>query len=273
MKFRFLVLYGLILLMSVISGNQLVNLVYAQSDNGSKPTNIDTEINDLLNKVGRGNIIDSTIDSLMQGMGSSPSSNSSSSSSSPLNSLLPPSSSSSISSPPGSTPTANSSSSNSSSSSSSSLNSLLPPSSSSSSSSSLNSLLPPSSSSSSASPPNKSTLPNTSNVVNSEIMSLLKNQDSSESSVTINQVKNQNMKYFAKIVDKNSNNEDIISSNSLTEFNNELLKFCLGSGIDYYSCSSIIQDSVQSAQFTSTYMGPATINTDLIGYSLELKIK
>ncbi|HEX7142448.1 MAG TPA: hypothetical protein VF222_08220 [Nitrososphaeraceae archaeon] len=116
-------------------------------------------------------------------------------------------------------------------------------------------------------------MPNTSNVVNSEIMSLLKNQDSSESSVTINQVKNQNMKYFAKIVDKNSNNEDTISSNSLTEFNNELLKFCLESGIDYYSCSSIIQDSVQSAQFTSTYMGPATVNTDLIGYSLELKIK
>jgi hypothetical protein len=236
MKFRFLVLYGLILLVSGISGNQLVNLVYAQSDNASNPTNIDTEINDLLNKVGRGNIIDSTIDSLMQGMGSSPSSNSSSSSSSPLNSLLPPSSSSSSSSP-------------------------------------LNSLLPPSSSSSSSSPQNKSSLPNTSNVVNSEIMSLLKNQDSSESSVTINQVKNQNMKYFAKIVDKNSNNEDIFSSNSLTEFNNELLKFCLESGIDYYSCSSIIQDSVQSAQFTSTYMGPATVNTDLIGYSLELKIK
>jgi hypothetical protein len=252
MKFRFLVLYGLILLVSGISGNQLVNLVYAQSDNASNPTNIDTEINDLLNKVGRGNIIDSTIDSLMQGMGSSPSSNSSSSSSSPLNSLLPPSSSSSSSSP---------------------LNSLLPPSSSSSSSSPLNSLLPPSSSSSSSSPQNKSSLPNTSNVVNSEIMSLLKNQDSSESSVTINQVKNQNMKYFAKIVDKNSNNEDIFSSNSLTEFNNELLKFCLESGIDYYSCSSIIQDSVQSAQFTSTYMGPATVNTDLIGYSLELKIK
>jgi hypothetical protein len=220
MKFRFLVLYGLILLVSGISGNQLVNLVYAQSDNASNPTNIDTEINDLLNKVGRGNIIDSTIDSLMQGMGSSPSSNSSSSSSSPLNSLLP-----------------------------------------------------PSSSSSSSSPQNKSSLPNTSNVVNSEIMSLLKNQDSSESSVTINQVKNQNMKYFAKIVDKNSNNEDIFSSNSLTEFNNELLKFCLESGIDYYSCSSIIQDSVQSAQFTSTYMGPATVKTDLIGYSLELKIK
>ncbi|MGZ8882945.1 MAG: hypothetical protein ACXW1B_05655 [Nitrososphaeraceae archaeon] len=207
-------------MMSVISGNQLVNLVYAQSDNGSNPTNIDTEINNLLNKVGRGNIIDSTIESLMQGMGSPPSSNSSVSSSSPLSSLLP-----------------------------------------------------PSSSSSSSSPPNKSSLSNTSNVVKSEIMSLLKNQDSTESSVTINQVKNQNMKYFAKIVDKNSNNEDIISSNSLTEFNNELLKFCLESGTDYYSCSSIIQDSVQSAQFTSTYMGPATVNTDLIGYSLELKIK
>ena len=288
MKFKFLVLYGFILLVSISSGDQLLNFVYSQSDNGSNPTNIDTEINNLLNKVGRGNIIDSTIDSLMQGMGSSPSSNSSSSSSSPLNSLLPPSSSSSSSSPlnsllppsssssssspPTSSPTTNSSGPNSSVSSSS-LNSLLPPSSSSSSSSPLNSLLPPSSSSSSSSPPNTSSLPNTSNVVNSELLSILKNQDSSQSSVTVNQVKNQNMKYFAKIVDKKSNNEDIISSNSLTEFNNELLKFCLESGIDSYSCSSIIQDSLQSAQFTSTYMGPATVNTDLIEYSLELKIK
>jgi hypothetical protein len=116
-------------------------------------------------------------------------------------------------------------------------------------------------------------LPNTSNVVNSEIKSLLKNQDSRESSVTIDQEKNQNMNYYAKIVNKNSNNEDIIASNSLTEFNNELLKFCLESGIDYYSCSSKIQDSVQSAQFTNSYMGPSTVNTDLIKYSLELKIK
>ena len=220
MKFKFLALYGLILMVSISSGDQLLNFVYSQSDNVSNPTNIDTEINNLLNKIGRSSIMDSTIDSLMQGMGSSPSSNSSSSSSSHLNSLLP-----------------------------------------------------PSSSSSSSSPPNQSSLPNTSNIVNSEIMSILKNQDSSESSVTVNQVKNQNMKYFAKIVDKKNNNEDIISSNSLTEFNNELLKFCLESGIDSYACSSIIQDSLQSAQFTNTYMGPATVNTDLIGYSLELKIK
>ena len=236
MKFKFLALYGLILMVSISSGDQLLNFVYSQSDNVSNPTNIDTEINNLLNKIGRSSIMDSTIDSLMQGMGSSPSSNSSSSSSSPLNSLLPPSSSSSSSSP-------------------------------------LNSLLPPISSSSSSSHPNQSSLPNTSNIVNSEIMSILKNQDSSESSVTVNQVKNQNMKYFAKIVDKKNNNEDIISSNSLTEFNNEILKFCLESGIDSYACSSIIQDSLQSAQFTNTYMGPATVNTDLIGYSLELKIK
>ena len=224
MKFNFLVLYSLILVVSINSGGQLLNLVYSQSDNVSNPSNIDTEVNNLLNKVGRGNIIDSTIDSLMQGMGSSPVSNSSSSSSSSSSSLL-------------------------------------------------SSLLPPSSSSSSSSPPDTSSMPNTSNVVNSEIRSMLKSQDSSQSSVTVNQVKNQNMKYFAKIVDKKSNNEDIISSNSFTEFNNELLKFCLESGLDSYSCSSIMQDSLQSAKFTSTYMGPATVNTDLIGYSLELKIK
>ncbi|HEU5172251.1 MAG TPA: hypothetical protein VFT83_01880 [Nitrososphaeraceae archaeon] len=208
MKLRFLILYSLILLVFVNSSHQFLNLVYAQSNNVSDATNIDTEINDLLNKIGRGNIIDSTIDSLMQGMGSS----------------LPPSSSP-------------------------------------------NSSLPPSSS------PNSSPIPNTSSDINNEIISILKNQDSSTSTATISQSKNQDMKYFAKIVDKYSKNENIISSNSLTEFNNDLLKFCLESGIDYYSCSSIIQDSLQAAQFTNSYMGPAKVNTDLIGYLLELKIR
>ena len=54
MKFKFLVLYGLILMVSISSSGQLLNLVYSQSDNVSNPTNIDTEINNLLNKVGRG---------------------------------------------------------------------------------------------------------------------------------------------------------------------------------------------------------------------------
>ena len=102
-------------------------------------------------------------------------------------------------------------------------------------------------------------------------MSLLKNQDSTESSVTINQVKNQNMKYFAKIVDKNSNNEDIISSNSLTEFNNELLKFCLESGIDYYSCSSIIQDSGTIGTIHQHLYGPS--NCKYRSYWIFLRIK
>ncbi|HJU58482.1 MAG TPA: hypothetical protein VJ583_01930 [Nitrososphaeraceae archaeon] len=193
----------------VNSSSQFLNLVYAQSNNVSDATNIDKEVNNILNKIGRGNIIDSTIDSLMQGMGSSLQPNSS-----PNPSLQPNSS------------------------------------------------------------PNSSLLPNKSSDINNEIMSILKDQGSSNSpATTISQSNNQDMKYFAKIVDKNSNNENIISSNSLTEFNNNLLKFCLESGIDYYSCSSIIQDSLQTAQFTSSYMGPAKVNTDLIGYTLELKIR
>ena len=58
MKFKFLVLYSLILSMSISINAQLLNIVYAQSNNDSNPPNIDTEINNLLNKVGRGNIID-----------------------------------------------------------------------------------------------------------------------------------------------------------------------------------------------------------------------
>jgi hypothetical protein len=223
MNLEFFVLSILVLLVFVNSSNQISNFVYAQSNNMSDTTNIDSEVNDLLNKIGRGNIIDSTIDSLMQGMGSS----------------LPPASTSSP-------------------------NSSLPPAS----TSSPNSSLPPASTST-----NSEALPNTSTDINHEIMSILKSQDSSNSSVAMSQSKTQDMKYFAKIVHKNSNNENVISSNSLTEFNNNLLKFCLDSGIDYYSCSSIIQDSLQAAQFTSSYMGPAKVNTDLIGYTLELKVK
>jgi hypothetical protein len=94
MALRFLMLYSLFLLMFVNSSSQFLNLVYAQSNNLSDATNIDKEVNNILNKIGRGNIIDSTIDSLMQGMGSSLQPNSSPNSSlqpnsSPNSSLQP----------------------------------------------------------------------------------------------------------------------------------------------------------------------------------------
>ncbi|HET8792713.1 MAG TPA: hypothetical protein VFM31_02885 [Nitrososphaeraceae archaeon] len=192
--------------MFITSGNQFLKFVYAQSNDVSDTTNIDRQVNDLLNKIGRGNIIDSTIDSLTQGMGSTP----------------PPSSTQN----PSPSPTQN-----------------------------------------------PSSIPNSSTNINKEIMSIFENQKPSNSTVAIDQSTNQDKKYFAKIVDKNNNNENVISSNSLTDFNNNLLQFCLDSGIDYYSCSSIIQDSLQAAQFTNSYMGPAKVNTDLIGYTLELKIR
>src|SRR5215213_2794365 len=238
MQLRFLVTYSLILLVFINGSHHFLNFVYAQSNNISDARNIDTEVNDLLNKIGRGNIIDSTIDSLMQGMGSSLQPNSS------PNTSLQPNSSPNTSLQPNSSP-----------------NTSLQP------NSSPNTSLQPNSS------PNASPLPNTSSDLNNEIMSILKNQGSSSSTVTTSQTNSPAMKYFAKIVDKNSNNENIISSNSLTEFNNNLLKFCLDSGIDYSSCNSIIQDSLQAAEFTSSYMGPAKVNTDLIGYTLELKIR
>src|SRR5215217_231180 len=228
MQLRFLVTYSLILLVFINGSNHFLNFVYAQSNSISDARNIDTEVNDLLNKIGRGNIIDSTIDSLMQGMGSSSLPNSS------PNTSLQPNSSPNTSLQPNSSP---------------------------------NTSLQPNSS------PNTSPLPNTSSDLNNEIMSILKNQGSSSSTGTTSQTNSPAMKYFAKIVDKNSNNENIISSNSLTEFNNNLLKFCLDSGIDYSSCNSIIQDSLQAAEFTSSYIGPAKVNTDLIGYTLELKIR
>src|SRR5215211_6805028 len=258
MQLRFLVTYSLILLVFINGSHHFLNFVYAQSNNISDARNIDTEVNDLLNKIGRGNIIDSTIDSLMQGMGSSLQPNSS------PNTSLQPNSSPNTSLQPNSSPNTSlqpNSSPNTSLQPNSSPNTSLQP------NSSPNTSLHPNSS------PNTSPLPNTSSDLNNEIMSILKNQGSSSSTVTTSQTNSPAMKYFAKIVDKNSNNENIISSNSLTEFNNNLLKFCLDSGIDYSSCNSIIQDSLQAAEFTSSYMGPAKVNTDLIGYTLELKIR
>src|SRR5215211_2621811 len=248
MQLRFLVTYSLILLVFINGSHHFLNFVYAQSNNISDARNIDTEVNDLLNKIGRGNIIDSTIDSLMQGMGTSLQPNSS------PNTSLQPNSSPNTSLQPNSSP-----------------NTSLQPNSSPNTSLQLNSS--PNTSLQPNSSPNTSPLPNTSSDLNNEIMSILKNQGSSSSTVTTSQTNSPAMKYFAKIVDKNSNNENIISSNSLTEFNNNLLKFCLDSGIDYSSCNSIIQDSLQAAEFTSSYMGPAKVNTDLIGYTLELKIR
>jgi hypothetical protein len=222
MQLRFLLLYSLIFLIFVTTGNQFFKFVYAQSNDVSDTTNIDRQVNDLLNKIGRGNIIDSTIDSLTQGMGST----------------QPPS------------PTQNSSP-----------------------SPTQNSSPSPTQNSSPSPTQNSSPLPNSSTNLNNEIMSIFENQKSNNSTVAIDQSTNQAMKYFAKIVDKNNNHENVISSNSLTDFNNNLLQFCLDSGIDYYSCSSIIQDSLQAAQFTNSYMGPAKVNTDLIDYTLELKVR
>ncbi|MGE0242811.1 MAG: hypothetical protein AB7F53_02620 [Nitrososphaeraceae archaeon] len=240
MQLRFLLLYGLIFLVFVTTGNQFFKFVYAQSNDVSDTTNIDRQVNDLLNKIGRGNIIDSTIDSLTQGMGSTqpPSSTQNSSPSPTQNSSPSPTQNSSPS------PTQNSS---------------------------------PSPTQNSSPSPTQNSSPsptqNSSTNINNEIMSIFENQKSNNSTVAIDQSTNQDMKYFAKIVNKNNNHENVISSNSLTDFNNNLLQFCLDSGIDYYSCSSIIQDSLQAAQFTNSYMGPAKVNTDLIDYTLELKVR
>jgi hypothetical protein len=238
MQLRFLLLYGLIFLVFITSGNQFLKFVYAQSNDVSDTTNIDRQVNDLLNKIGRGNIIDSTIDSLTQGMGSTP----------------PPSSTQN----PSPSPTQNPSPS---------------PTQNPSPSPTQNPSPSPTQNPSPSPTQNPSSIPNSSTNINKEIMSIFENQKPSNSTVAIDQSTNQDKKYFAKIVDKNNNNENVISSNSLTDFNNNLLQFCLDSGIDYYSCSSIIQDSLQAAQFTNSYMGPAKVNTDLIGYTLELKIR
>ncbi|MFB5599069.1 MAG: hypothetical protein ACE5SW_02430 [Nitrososphaeraceae archaeon] len=87
-------------------------------------------------------------------------------------------------------------------------------------------------------------------------------------------VNNDINKFTLKVVNKENNDETIIKSNSLTEFNNELIKFCTTSSNIYsFECISSMQNSIQATDFTSNYMGPTKLITHLEPYKLDLTVR
>lgn len=82
------------------------------------------------------------------------------------------------------------------------------------------------------------------------------------------------VKFILKVVNKNNNDETILKSNSLTEFNNELIKFCTTSeNILAFECISSMQNSIQAVDFTSNYMGPSKLITNLDNFKLDLTVR
>lgn len=81
-------------------------------------------------------------------------------------------------------------------------------------------------------------------------------------------------KFILKVVNTDNNDETILKSNSLTEFNNELIKFCTTSeNILAFECISSMQNSIQAVDFTSNYMGPSKLITNLDNYKLDLTVR
>lgn len=82
------------------------------------------------------------------------------------------------------------------------------------------------------------------------------------------------VKFILKVVNKDNNDETILKSNSLTEFNNELIKFCTTSqNILAFECISSMQNSIQAVDFTSNYMGPSKLITNLDNFKLDLTVR
>jgi hypothetical protein len=80
-------------------------------------------------------------------------------------------------------------------------------------------------------------------------------------------------KFILKIINQDNNTETIVASNSLIDFNNKLIKFCTTLSLSSFECISTLKDSIQSVEFTSSYMGPTKLITHVDNYKLDLQIK
>lgn len=194
-------LTGHIIIYSTPSFGQPTNT----NTNPVNTTDIDSAIVNMLNKISRGNVIDSTMNTIMSGMNVDPNQAQN------QNNQVQPSS----------------------------LNDI-------------NSII-----ASNTSPYNEIKEPNT--------------QPTTQSKQDVN---NEINKFTLEVVNKENNDETIIKSNSLTEFNNELIKFCTTSSNIYsFECISSMQNSIQATDFTSNYMGPTKLITNLEQYKLDLTVR
>ena len=113
-------------------------------------------------------------------------------------------------------------------------------------------------------------MPSSSNGANSIISS---NSINNNSKLAPLQSGFSDLKFVLKIINQDNNTETIVASNSLTDFNNKLIKFCTTLSLSSFECISTLKDSIQSVEFTSSYMGPTKLITHVDNYKLDLEIK
>lgn len=194
MKFLMILFLLSILMISLVSNTENYNQLFAQPTKASKvnTTDIDKAIVDMLNKISRGNVIDSTLNSIVSGMNV------------------------------GTTQT-------------------------------------------------NLSLPSSSNGANSIISS---NSINNNSKLAPLQSGFSDLnKFVLKIINEDNNTETIVASNSLIDFNNKLIKFCTTLSLSSFECISTLKDSIQSVEFTNSYMGPTKLITYVDNYKLDLEIK
>ena len=194
MKFLIILFLLSILMISLISNAENYNQLLAQPTKASEvnTTDIDTAIVDMLNKISRGNVIDSTMNSIVSGMNV------------------------------GTTQT-------------------------------------------------NLSLPSSSNEANS-IISTDSINTNSKLATSQSGFSDLN-KFVLKIINQDNNTETIVASNSLIDFNNKLIKFCTTLSLSSFECISTLKDSIQSVEFTNSYMGPTKLITYVDNYKLDLEIK
>ena len=194
MKFLMILFLLSILVISLISTTENYNRLFAQPTNASEvnTTDIDTAIVDMLNKISRGNVIDSTLNSIVSGMNvdTAQTNLSQTTSSNDANSII------------------------------------------------------------------------STNRIDTN--SKLAASQSGFSDLN---------KFVLKIINQNNNTETIVASNSLIDFNNKVIKFCTTLSLSSFECISTLKDSIQSVEFTNSYMGPTKLMTYLDNYKLDLEIK
>lgn len=194
MKFLMILSLLSVIMISLISNTENYNQLFAQPTHATKvnTTDIDRAIVDMLNKISRGNVIDSTLNSIVSGMNV------------------------------GTTQT--------------------------------NLSLP-------------SSLNEANSIISTDSINTNSKLATSQSGFSdLN-------KFVLKIINQDNNTETIVASNSLIDFNNKLIKFCTTLSLSSFECISTLKDSIQSVEFTNSYMGPTKLITYVDNYKLDLEIK
>ena len=64
----------------------------------------------------------------------------------------------------------------------------------------------------------------------------------------------------------------MIYSNTMDNFNKELIKFCADSESDSFSCVATIKESLYAIEFTNSYSGPTQMTVPIGNYMVKLSL-